>query len=349
MRKLAVRGAVVALLLVTGLVVGITRGPAAAQTQPQAAAAPTAPTTWHVIAGYSQLLPTGNGNSEAVNQFYPRNLTIYAGDSVTWTVNAQNEAHTVTFAPDAVLRKLEDPQTQASLQTIAGKQQMVLNPTVFFPSAPGTLIERDSGSSKTLLNCGAIGPAGAPSAQSCTVTFPNVGIYDYECLLHSGIPGNPDMDGTITVLPRPAATHDWTVKAGTGNSTDANDGFWPPHLTIHAGDKVTWQSGGVLFHTVSFGIDPAEVPPFVQVGTGPKGPVMAFNPQIVFPQIPKNGVYNGGVASSGLLGLGGNYVNLPGQTYLKATFSLTFDTPGTYTYYCLVHGPLMKGTITVVK
>src|SRR5581483_8883780 len=47
--------------------------------------------TWHVIAGYSQMLPATNGSTEAVNQFYPRVLTIYAGDRVTRTINATNE------------------------------------------------------------------------------------------------------------------------------------------------------------------------------------------------------------------------------------------------------------------
>ena len=190
---------------------------------------------------------------------------------------------------------------------------------------------------------------GSTDAQSCTVTFPTVGTYAYDCLLHSGIPGSPDMDGVIKVIPRPQlSTHNWTVWAGTGNAIDANDGFWPPHLAIHVGDRVTWKSGGVLFHTVTFGIDPRKVPLFVQAGKGPRGPILAFNPQIAFPQVPKDGVYNGGVASSGIFGLGGNYANLPGQVFLKAVFSLTFDTPGTYTYYCLVHAPLMKGTITVL-
>ncbi len=308
-----------------------------------------APRTWHVIAGFSQLLPTDTGNTEAVNQFYPRTLTIYAGDRVTWTINAQNESHTVTFAPDPMLRHLEDPQVQISAKVIGGKQQLVANPAVFFPSARGPLVEQDAGSARTLLNCGIIGPAGTPNAQSCTITFPNVGTYAYDCLLHSGIPGSPDMDGVIKVIARPQPSiHNWTVRAGTGNAVDANDGFWPPHLTIHVGDKVTWQSGGVLFHTVSFGIDPRAVPLLVPVGKGPQGPILAFNPQIAFPQVPKGGVYSGGVASSGIFGLGGNYANLPGQVFLKAVFSLTFAKPGTYTYYCLVHAPLMKGTITVL-
>jgi hypothetical protein len=99
---------------------------------------------------------------------------------------------------------------------------------------------------------------------------------------------------------------------------------------------------------VSFGIDPLKTPLLIPVGQGPRGPILAFNPQVAFPIVPAGGIYNGGVASSGIFGLGGNYANLPGQRFLRAVFSLTFNTPGTYTYYCLVHAPLMKGTITVL-
>jgi plastocyanin len=310
----------------------------------------TAPRTWHVIAGFNQHLPAGNDNAEAVNQFYPRTLTIYPGDKVTWTVNDIHEVHTVTFAPDPVLRKMEDPQRQAAPRMINGQQVFVLNPAVWFPSARGPLVETDSGTATTLLNCGQIGPAGVPEApQSCTITFPNVGTYAYDCLLHSGIPGLPDMDGVIKVVPRPKpANHMWTVWAGTGSSTDANDGFFPPSLTIQVGDSVTWKSGGVHFHTVSFGIDPRKVVPFVAVGKTTNGPILALNPLLVNPIVPEGGIYTGGKASSGILGLGGNYMNLPGQVFLAKPFTLTFTKPGVYRYYCLVHAPLMVGTITVV-
>jgi plastocyanin len=352
MHRFTVRGAITVCLLIAGL--GINGGPARAVSRDASHAqaprvAADMPTTWHVIAGFSQLLPSDTSNPEAVNQFYPRTLTIYAGDRVTWTDNSQAEPHTVTFAPDPMLRKLEDPQVQASLKMINGKQQLVANPAVFFPSAQGPLVERDAGSAKTLVSCGVIGPAGTPNPQSCTITFPNVGTYAYDCLLHSGIPGSPDMDGVIKVIARPQPdTHNWTVWAGTGNAVDANNGFWPPHLTIHVGDKVTWESGSVLFHTVSFGLDPRKTPPLIPVGKGAQGPILAFNPLIAFPIVPKDGIYHGGVASSGVFGLGGNYANLPGQRFLKAVFSLTFDTSGTYTYYCMVHAPLMKGTVTVL-
>lgn len=103
------------------------------------------------------------GNTEAVNPFYPRTLTIYAGDRVTGTVYAQNEVHTVTFGADPMLRRLEDPQVQATVKMIGGKQQLLANSGVFFPSSQGSLVERDACSATTLLNCGAIGPAGAPT------------------------------------------------------------------------------------------------------------------------------------------------------------------------------------------
>jgi plastocyanin len=339
-----------AVLLVAGVGSARARTPQARSTQQNARTTMNPPVrTWHVIAGYSQVLPTTNGSTEAVNQFYPRELTIYAGDRVTWTINATNEIHTVTFGPDSILRPLEKPENQAQLKTVNGKQAMVANPAVFFPSSPGPLLESDSGSAKTLLNCGALAAAGTPGVHSCTVTFPNVGSFDYDCLLHSGIPGNEDMDGTIRVIARPQPVNrTWTIWAGTGRATDAVDGFFPDQLTIHVGDSVTWKSGGVFFHTVSFGIDPKKTPLLLPVGKGPNGPILAFNPMISNPIIPKNGIYTGGVASSGIVGLTGNYVDLPGQKFLRAPFTLTFAKPGVYTYYCLVHGPTMKGTITVL-
>ena len=163
----------VATILATGAGAAWAGAPHA--TRSAAQALNPAPRTWHVIAGFSQMLPRGNDSTQAVNQFYPRTLTIYAGDAVQWTVNAFDEPHTVTFGPDRLLRPLEDPQHQLVPQVVDGKQAMVFNPAVIFPSARGPLVEADAGSAKTLLNCGLIGPGVAPGPQSCTVRFPHVG------------------------------------------------------------------------------------------------------------------------------------------------------------------------------
>ena len=61
----------------------------------------------------------------------------------------------------------------------------------------------------------------------------------------------------------------------TGTATDTNDGFVPRNLTIHAGERVTWRSGGVHFHTVSFGIDPRKTPLLVPVGKDAHGALPA--------------------------------------------------------------------------
>jgi plastocyanin len=352
MRYSRYSGRAIAALLVAGLIVAgapvlyaVQHASAARQA---ARASLVKPATWHVIAGYTQVLPAKNGNTAAVNQFYPRHLTIYQGDKVMWTDNSVSEPHTVTFAPDPVLRKLEDPQQQFIPATVNGKKILKANPVAFFPSSQGPLVQTDSGSSKTLLNCGVFGPAGTPGPQSCTITFPNLGSFDYDCLLHSGIPGNEDMDGVVQVVARPQPVNKtWTVRAGTGTATDTNNGFVPAALIIHAGESVTWKSGGVLFHTVSFGL-PATTPLLVPVGMGAQGPILAVNPKVADPIIPPGGMYTGGVASSGVFGLTGNYANLPNQKFITAPFTLTFPKPGVYTYYCLVHGPTMKGTITVL-
>ena len=86
----------------------------------------------------------------------------------------------------------------------------------------------------------------------------------------------------------------------------------------------------------------------VPVGKDAHGaPILAVNPVIAAPVVPAGGIYTGGIASSGIGGLTGNYLNLPGQQFLKAPFTLRFAKPGVYTYYCLVH-PGMAGTITVL-
>ena len=320
---------------------------ARAAAQPFAALTP-APRIWRVIAGVSQALPVGNGSTESVNQFFPRHLTIHPGDTVIFTDNSANEPHTVTFGPDRLLRPLEDPRNQLLHRVVDGKTMVVFNPAVAFPSARGPLVETDGGAATRVLNCGLIGPAGAPTAQSCAVTFPHVGTYSYDCLLHSGVPGAEDMDGVITVVPRPQPDSGaWTIQAGTGAVPDANDGFAPDHLTVQAGDRVTWRSGGVLFHTVSFGIDPRATPLLVPVGHDAHGPILALNPRIVTPVLPPGGVYTGGVANSGIDHLAGNYVSAHGRQFVATPFTLTFAKPGVYHYHCLVH-PGMAGAITVL-
>jgi plastocyanin len=137
----------------------------------------------------------------------------------------------------------------------------------------------------------------------------------------------------------------YTVTAGWGDKLGVANIFTPQTLEIYVGDTVTWKVGGSLEpHTITFGptallgkLANGFVAPVPQKA-GP--PIIALNSQAAFPT--RGTTYSGtGFANSGLLDGKGK------------TWSLTFTTPGTYHYYCLVHydsspgGQKMGGTVIV--
>ena len=136
------------------------------------------------------------------------------------------------------------------------------------------------------------------------------------------------------IFAQDAAPQSFTVLVG-GSAIPQIDvmDFAPHSLKIYRGDTVTWIMAG--FHNVSFNttVLPLVIAPMVDGNPTPQ-----LNPDVVFPQVPDNGVYTGGIANSGL----------PVIPNASPTFTLTFDVaPGTYTYYCDVH-PGMTGEVVVV-
>jgi plastocyanin len=122
---------------------------------------------------------------------------------------------------------------------------------------------------------------------------------------------------------------------GAGRDTVNVNAFFPTVLRVHVGDTVTWTQNSHDLHTVSFvaGLPASEI----TFGTlGPKGPMV--HPNAAFPtRAPGAPVetYSGhGLVGSGIL-------------ELDDTFSVTFDEPGTYAYFCLVHEEFMMGVVTV--
>ncbi|BBD73200.1 hypothetical protein HS1genome_1589 [Sulfodiicoccus acidiphilus] len=101
-------------------------------------------------------------------RFLPSTLTIHVGDTVTWTVNAPDEVHTVTFVPQGM--EIPEFGTPVSLIPAGGP---VFNGSGYYNSGP-------------LL-----------PGQSYSLTFTVPGVYTYVCLLHD----NMGMYGTIVVLP----------------------------------------------------------------------------------------------------------------------------------------------------
>lgn len=123
---------------------------------------------------------------------------------------------------------------------------------------------------------------------------------------------------------------------------------FPDNLEIAAGEAVTWQIAGP--HTVSFGA-PESARPIIMVaadGTvqingegaapagwaGPPPPPDGPPDPSAPPPVVDAGSYSGeGYHNSSLL-------------FGPLGYRLTFDTPGTYEYICVVH-PDMEGTVTV--
>jgi len=108
------------------------------------------------------------GNQASVLRFVPVDLTVKAGDSVTWLGNDPHEVHTVTFydpagkVPDFIV-----PQPQPS-----GPPKLVL---------PHAAPENDTAvDSQDLYNSGLLLPG-----QSYTFTFPKPGTYTYVCVVHA--------------------------------------------------------------------------------------------------------------------------------------------------------------------
>jgi plastocyanin len=113
----------------------------------------------------------------------------------------------------------------------------------------------------------------------------------------------------------------WAVQAGGSDQNEALQSlqFYPATITIDAGDSITWKYPAGEPHTVTF-LGPQAAPP---PPTDPSAPAPAGG-----------NTYDGSTyTSSGFM--------LLGQSY-----TLTFTKPGTYTYYCLIHGE-MVGKVVV--
>lgn len=119
------------------------------------------------------------GNQASVVRFLPVEVTIKAGDNVSFPVNDPHEIHTVTFYDAAgPVPLFVDPKPQPT-----GPPKLIIPHGL--PQG-GNVVEDP----KTLYNSGILGPG-----QSYTFTFPKPGTYTYVCVIHAP----QGMFGTITV------------------------------------------------------------------------------------------------------------------------------------------------------
>lgn len=127
--------------------------------------------------------------------------------------------------------------------------------------------------------------------------------------------------------PAQAVVDQVSVQAGINDPQDVNIAvleYLPESVTIAAGKTVEWIIAGPEPHSVTFTAD---------------GKPPAPGNEALFAPTPPTGPYDGkSLVNSGLAPLGPSAV---------PPFRVTFPTPGTFTYYCVIH-PNMTGTVTVV-
>lgn len=311
-----------------------------------AAIAPThalAATRWTVIVGGHT-----KDNSVYANGFYPHELTIRVGDTVTWKFDGY---HNVTFLGGG-------PRPSFAIKN---GNKFYGNPRVFFPAGGSQY------GGAGLHNSGA--PQGN-NPFSYSLTFTRPGRYEYACTIHSGMMGIVNVvqtqtnDAPAAALARGRNEQAESVNSGMkayenlnrqrtgtrvlvtlmGNRQDRYSllRFTRDPLVIPVGTTVTWTVRDPFeIHTVTFtsgSKPPMLIVPEPQAGGPPK---LLLNAAALTPTTAKT--YNGtGYVNSGLL----YPVGTPGNA---SSFSLTFTKPGRYEYWCIVHADVGQKGIVVVK
>jgi plastocyanin len=310
--------------------------------------------------------------SSDANAFFPSTIRIRTGDVVAFTPVG---FHTVDMpASGAPLPLVSPTGTKVEAIDAAGIPFWFNGLDELGFNAP--LLTMNFG--KTLVKGPARIASGLPLVQRpkpMRVRFNKAGRYTYYCNIHSGMKGTVRVVGKHSPVPsaksdaalvkaqaakalavakalpaitKPAAN---TVSVGAeGKGGVSYFGMLPDKLTVAAGTTVTFAmaNGSSDVHTATFGPgDPDQKtsylgaiaasfqgpPVFDARGAYPSEPA-GSPPVAITPTLHGNGFWNAGlmdaVAASPLPGSG----------------SVTFSTPGTYPFVCLIHTN-MKGTITV--
>src|SRR5262252_2753194 len=275
--------------------------------------------------------------------FLANEIWIHAGDSITWTVTA-DEPHTVTF--------LTDGQTRPS----------------FTMGCPGF-----SAGSAIFDGSSCVTSAVLFKGSQLRVAFPVAGNFKLVCLIHS------DMTGIVHVLdPSQPLPHDQefydrlpqeeatalladedaskskhqhsqnsvTVGGGEVITMDAGTDtlsvmrFSDPVITVHAGDTVEWTNeDSITAHTVTFGTEPQNPAP-----PSPNVTVDADGARHGVLNSPSDSVHSGFLQAAAQ-----DRVGLAQAPSGVTRFRVTFSKPGIYPYICALHDGLgMKGKVIVL-
>jgi plastocyanin len=297
------------------------------------------------------------------NDFYPNRITIAAGDTLTFKwAGFGNVLYVPKGAKGQGMVVPGEPVSGAKDAAGAdfwfnGRPGAAFNPKVLAPTG-GKVIDGSK-----LVGSGV--PMGKPTPWK--VRFPKAGTYTLTSL-HDGVTLKVTVKRKGAAVPsakadakrvkaqtKAAAKLAKSLLAAKGPSGETilmgNDregvatlGFFPAEKTVKAGTTVTFAMSKRSTEQHNAAFAPADyVKGLVESFFGPTG----FDPLTAFPsQAPGTALAVDGAAH------GNGYVNTgvldtDKRTSLPSAQQVTFTTPGTYTYYCVVHGGEMTGTVTV--
>jgi plastocyanin len=309
------------------------------------------------------------GETTIANAFFPSKLKVNVGDSVSFVPAGFHTVNLPKNGDGPLSLFLPTGQKVAGSLDAAGaafwfngQDALSLNPA-FAKSAYGK---------KFTYNGTKQVESGLPGekAKPMTVKFTKAGTFKVYCDLH------PGMAATVTVAKKGAAVPtakqdaaavkkqaDAAVKAGKdlakadpgANTVDLGVaakggveyfGMVPANLTVAPGTTVKFQmtKGTYESHTATFGPgDIADPKSYLgSIAASLESPVLdprAAYPSDVTPVAVNASLHGNGFWNSGVLDV------VKGSPQPDSA-SVKFDTPGTYTYYCLIH-PFMRGTVTV--
>ena len=295
--------------------------------------------TWQAAAGAQ----TSDEGIQAL-AFFPNELWVHAGDSITWTF-ASDEVHTVTFLKPGQVRP---PRAGALGVAVSG--------------CPGTTPDHSSFDGSTCVTSPIL-----LDGQTYTVNFPTAGNFKVVCLVHANMTGAVHVLEQSEALPYQQTFYDsqaytqqvgllkdgaiqlgllraraqqnpgYQVNAGSGEIVATGGGsysvsvqrFTPDPIVVRVGDTVEWTNvDPVTAHTVTFGTEPSGPlqPPSADVTMDSDGARRAVIGS------PTDSVHSGFLvaAPQDRIGLA--------QSNLGVTrFRVTFTTPGTFDYICALH------------
>jgi plastocyanin len=307
-----------------------------------------------------------------VNAFFPTTTTIHVGDSVRFLpvgfhnldLPKKGGAATALFAQRGPIAGAND--AAGAPFWFNGQQNLQFNLPALAPTGFG----------KTFTYTGAKGVQSGlpviPKPKPVTVKFAKAGSYTYYCDIHPGMKATVRVKAKSKSIPSakahaklikdqasralatakklakvtpPANTVDLGVAGGGGVEIFA---MVPAATTVPVGTTVNFRmtSGTREVHTATFGPGNIEDPnsfigkiakSFEGDAIDQSGLYPSDQPGTVAsvsPTLHGNGFWNSGALDG------------TSATPLPVANQATFGTPGTYTYYCLIH-PFMKGTVTV--